>query len=123
MGSVICSQAFSTSTTFFFTNMYSWVGASALRLGYINQHPNISFSLKLHLRDPHGEGVQGCSPLRSVGEAAMFAGPQLFELHLASQISEGRFTHVTTVSMGPKRLGYQGLCTHLQDQLVVVIRT
>lgn len=53
----------------------------------------------------------------------MFAGPQLFELHLASQISEGRFTHVATVSMGPERLGYQGLCSHLQDWLVVAVRT
>lgn len=48
----------------------------------------------------HGKGVQECSLLLSVSEAAMFAGPQLSELHLASQISEGCFTHVTAVLMG-----------------------
>lgn len=38
--------------------------------------------------------------LLSVGEAAMFAGPQLSELHLASQISEGCFADIAAVLMG-----------------------
>ena len=69
------------------------------------------------VHNPFRSAMEGSS---SVCEAALLARPQLFELHLTAQVSEGRFEHIPEVSVGLQRLSYQRLGTHRQDGLAEV---